>query len=106
MASFGIIVMVFHSLQFFVIVWRKTGINSLYMFGKIIIYNGHDMEASQCSSTDKWIKMNMYNGILLSHKKNAILSPVAMWMGPENIMFFEMLDKERHITYNILICGI
>ena len=76
------------------------------MFGKIIIYNGHDMEASQCSSTDKWIKMNMYNGILLSHKKNAILSPVAMWMGPENIMFFEMLDKERHITYNILICGI
>ena len=51
----------------------------------------------KCPSTDEWIKKmwiyngilhtvfhwNIYNGILLSHKKNEIMPLTATWMQPE-----------------------
>ena len=37
----------------------------------------------------------MYNGILLSHKKNEILPVAASWMALKNIVLNEMSDRER-----------
>ena len=37
----------------------------------------------------------MYNGILLSHKKNEILPFAASWMALKNIVLNEMSDRER-----------
>ena len=45
----------------------------------------------KCPLTDDWFKkmqcIYIYNGILLSHKKNEILSFAAMWMYLKNITF-------------------
>ena len=41
----------------------------------------------------------MYNGILLSHKKNEILPFETTWMELESIMLSEMSTKERQIPY-------
>jgi len=47
------------------------------------------------------IYIYIYNGILLSHKKNEILQFVATWIDLEDIMLNEMLDRERQILYDI-----
>ena len=47
------------------------------------IYNSQDMEASQVSINGWMEKVDvvcLYNGILLSHKKEEILSFVTKWM--------------------------
>ena len=44
---------------------------------------------------------NIYNGILLSHKKNEILPFVAIWMDLKNIMLSEMSDRKIQILYGI-----
>ena len=53
------------------------------------IFTSQDMEATVCPSTAEWIKKMgyiyiayMYNGILLSHKKNEIMPSAATCMGP------------------------
>ena len=61
-------------------------------------------------SIDDWIKMMcvyIYNGILLSHKKNEILPFAAMWMNLQNIILSEISQTEKDKYYAIsLICGI
>ena len=50
---------------------------------------------------------HIYNGILLSHKKNEILPFSAMWMDLENIMLSEIshTEKDKYCVFS-LICGI
>ena len=70
------------------------------------IYNSQDMEATQCSSTDEWIKKThciYYSEI----KKNKRLQFATTRMNPEIIILSEVSQKERdkyHMTS--LTCGI
>ena len=59
-----------------------------------IIYNSQDMEA-------------MHNGILLSHKKNEILSFAITWMDLESIILSEINQTEK-VKYSMssFICRI
>ena len=60
-------------------------------------------------SVDEWVKQlwAIYNGILLSHKKNKILPFATGWMYLENIMLTEISQSEKAKYYMIsLICGI
>jgi len=42
----------------------------------------------------------MYNGILLSYKKNKILSLEAMWMDLENIILSKISQRKTNIMYH------
>ena len=68
---------------------KKTFKNCMYHnVHSSYIYNGQGREVSQVSinrQMDKDVGY-MYNGILLSHKKNEILPFAATSMGLENIM--------------------
>ena len=62
-----------------------------------------------CPSTDEWIEKMcyMYNGILLSRKKNEILPFAATWMDLEHITLSEISQTEKDKYCMIsLICGI
>ena len=48
---------------------------------------------------DKEDLVHMYNGILLSHKNNEIMSFATTWMGLEIIILSEV--SERQISYYI-----
>ena len=60
------------------------------------------MEADQVPSIGEKIKkvwcIHIYNGILLSHKKNEILSFATMWMDLESIMLGEISKSEKANT--------
>ena len=43
----------------------------------------------------------IYNGILLSHKKNEIMPFATTWMQLEIIILNEMSERERQIPYDI-----
>ena len=45
---------------------------------------------------DKEDVVHIYNGILLSHKKNGILSFATMWMDLENIMLNEIRQRKTN----------
>ena len=49
----------------------------------------------------------MYNGILLSHKKNEILPFATTWMDLDGVMISEIIqtDTDRYCTISLL-CGI
>ena len=60
------------------------------MFTATLFTIAKTWKQSKCPSTAEWIKkmgyvyiVYMYNGILLSHKKNEIMPSSATWMGPE-----------------------
>ena len=56
---------------------------------------------------DKEDAVHIYNGILLSHKKNKIMPTVATWMQLEIIILSEVSQKEKDKYHMIsLICGI
>ena len=56
---------------------------------------------------DKEVVVHVYNGILLSHKKNEIESFVETWMDLESVIQSEVSQKKKN-KYCILtnICGI
>ena len=51
--------------------------------------------------------LHIYNGILLSHKKNEFKSVLVRWMNPEPIIQSDISQKEKN-KYSVLmhICGI
>ena len=56
---------------------------------------------------DKEVVVHIYNGILLSHKKNEIMPPAATWMDLETIILSEVSQAEKDKYHTILhICGI
>ena len=56
---------------------------------------------------DKEDVVHLYNGILLSHKKNEIMPFAATWMELEIIILSEVSQKEKDKYHMIsLICGI
>ena len=56
---------------------------------------------------DKEVVVHIYNGILLSHKRNEIGSFAEMWMDLDSVIQSEVSQKEKN-KYHILkhICGI
>ena len=56
---------------------------------------------------DKESVVHIYNGILLSHKKNEIMSFAATWMQLDIIILSEVCQKEKDKYHMIsLICGV
>ena len=56
---------------------------------------------------DKEDVVHIYNGILLSHKKNEIIPFTATWIQLEIIILSEVSQKEKDKYHMIsLICGI
>ena len=56
---------------------------------------------------DKEDVVHIYNGILLSHKKNEIMPFAATWMDLEIIILSEVSQTEKDKYHMIsLICGI
>ena len=53
-----------------------------------------------------YIYIYIYNGILLSHKKNELLPFATTWVDLESIMLSEIRQKEKDKYYMISIpCG-
>ena len=50
---------------------------------------------------DKENVVHIYEGILLSHKKNAFESVLVRWMNPEPVLQSEVSEKEKD-KYSIL----
>ena len=70
------------------------------------IYDSQDMESIIDRGMDKEDVVHMYNGILLSHKKNEIMSFAATGMDLEIIILSEVnqTKDKHHIIY--YLCGI
>ena len=58
----------------------------------------------KCPLTDGWIKM-WYSGILLNHKKNAIMPFSVVWMDLKTIILNEVSQKVKYHMISLL-CGI
>ena len=55
-----------------------------------IVHNSPKVETTKCSSTDEWILVYPYNGVLLAIKIYA-----TAWMNLENIMLSESSLKQK-----------
>ena len=74
-----------------------------------IIHYSQDMEATQVS-LDWWLDkedvVNVYNGILLSHKKGKFVPFATTWMVLESIMLSKISQTEKDKHHMIsLTCG-
>ena len=58
------------------------------------------METACMSINDKEAVVHVYNGIVLSHKKNDIMLFAAMWMDLE-IIIVSKPERERQIIYHL-----
>ena len=59
-------------------------------------------------SIDRWVDkdvVHMYSGILLNHKKNAIMPFSVVWMDLKTIILNEVSQKVKYHMIS-LICGI
>ena len=54
---------------------------------------------------DKYDVVCVYNGILLIHKNNEIMSFAATWMDLEMIIHSEVSQRQRQISYGITYMG-
>ena len=74
------------------------------------IYNSQDMEAIQMSiniGMNKEDVVHIYNGILLSHKREQIVPFAGTWMDLETVIRSEVSQKEKNKYHMIsFICGI
>ena len=50
---------------------------------------------------DKENVVHIYNGILLSHRKNETMPFVAAWMQLEVIILSEIREREKQIPYDV-----
>ena len=50
---------------------------------------------------DKENVVHIYNGILLSHRKNETMPLVAAWMQLEVIILSEIREREKQIPYDV-----
>ena len=56
---------------------------------------------------DKETVVHIYNGILLSHKKNEMMPSAVTWMDLEMIILSEVSQTEKNKHHMIsLVCGI
>ena len=74
------------------------------------IYNSQDIVATKVSS-DRWMDredvVSLYRGILVSHKREWNHANCSNIDGPRNYQTkWSKPDRERQISYDILICGI
>ena len=77
------------------------------MFIAALFATARTRKQPKCPSTKEWIKKMWYNGILLSHKKNKMMSFAVTWMQLEIIILSEVSQKEKDKYHVIsLICGI
>ena len=64
----------------------------------------------KCPSTEEWIKkmwyiyIHIYNGILLSHKRDEIMPFAATWMDLEIVILSEVSETKTNMISPI--CGI
>ena len=71
-----------------------------------IIYNCQDMKTTQVSISRLLINKDvvyLYNGILLSHKKNEILPFATTWMNLKDIMLSEISQQKTNIIYHLYV---
>ena len=80
------------------------------MFTSSTTHNSQDIHGSNLNvyrEIDKKRLLHIYNGILLSHKKNVIMPFATTWMGLEITILSEISQKEKDKYHIIsLICGI
>ena len=60
----------------------------------------------KCPSKDEWLRKmwNIYNGILLSHKKGEILPFAIAWMGLENTVLSEISQRKTNtVSFRLIV---
>ena len=60
----------------------------------------------KCPSKDEWLRKmwNIYNGILLSHKKGEILPFAIAWMDLENTVLSEISQRKTNtISFRLIV---
>ena len=61
----------------------------------------------KCPSTDEWRYGNdVYNGILLNHKKNEIMPFASTWMDPQIIILSEVNQRKTNIKWYTYMCNL
>ena len=78
------------------------------MFIAALFTTARTRKQLRCPVTDEWIKkmwyIYIYNGILLSHKKNEIMPSAAAWIDLKSIILSEVKsDKDKYMIS--LTCG-
>ena len=77
------------------------------MFIAALFATARTRKQPKCPSTKEWIKKMWYNGILLSHKKNKMMSFAVTWMDLETVIMSKISQTEKGKYHMMsLICRI